>query len=192
MPIFNSKKSAYKVYAPGEEPAATNPGDFFLLQNTTFWSKLIKFGQWLRYHGDNRKYIGWTHTGMFIDRNGSIIEAIGAGVKIDNISKYKDKLYYVVNSKLSAPNRFQTVRGAKSFQKDKYGWISDVSIGFNFLTGIRIQITANNTINCSGLVAMALWAGGIIFNGTPQMFAPADLAACFNVPSPVKAKPVKS
>lgn len=192
MAIFNSKKSVYKVYAPGVEPNLFNPGDFFLLKNNTFWSKLIRFGQWLRYHGENRKYIDWTHCGMFIDRKGTIIEAIGAGVVIDNISKYKDITYSIVNPKLSAANRAQSVSAAKSYQKDKYGWVSDVSIGFNFVTGIRVQITTNNSINCSGLVAMALWAGGITFNGTPQMFAPVDLAVAFEVPPPVQPKPVKS
>lgn len=192
MAIFNSKKALYKVYAPGAEPPTFNPGDFFLLRNNTFWSKLIRFGQWLRYHGENRKYIDWTHTGMFIDRKGAIIEALGPGVIIDNISKYKDITYYVVNTKLSAPNRSQAVDAAKSFKKDKYGWLSDISIGSYFVTGIRVQVTTNNTINCSGLVAMALWAGGIIFNGTPQMFAPADLAAAFNVPAPVSPKKKKN
>lgn len=188
MAIFNSKKSNYSVYGPGEEIATINPGDFFLLHNTTFWSKLIIFGQWLRYHGENRKFIGWSHCGMFLDRKGTIIEALGAGVAIDNISKYKDLTYYVVHTKLSSPNKAQAVSGAKSFIKDKYGFLSNISIGAHFLTGIKLQFTMNNTINCSGLVAMALWAGGIIFNGTPQMFAPADLAVAFNIPSPPKVK----
>jgi hypothetical protein len=190
MAIFNSKKANYTVYGPGEEPSSVNPGDFFLLHNTTFFSKLIIFGQWLRYHGENRKYYRWSHSGLFIDNQGTIIEAIGAKVIIDNISKYKELNYYIVHTKLNTLNKVQSVKASKSFLKDKYGWVSDISIGFHFLTGIKLQFTLKNTINCSGLVAMALWAGGIIFNGTPQLFAPADLAAAFKVEAPIKESKV--
>jgi len=188
MATFNSKRSNYTVYGPGEEPTSFRPGDFFLLESPTKWGHLIEFGEWIRYHGENRKYSKWSHAGIFTDTSGGIIEALPGGVFNDNISKYKGLTYYVVNTRLSAPNRYQAVEAAKSFLNDKYGWISDISIGFHFLTGVKLRVTLDNTINCSGLVAMALWAGGIIFNGTPQLFAPADIAAAFNVPSPVKSK----
>ena len=188
MPQFNSKRANFTIYGPGAEPASFLPGDFFLLESPTKWGKLISFGEWIRYHGENRKFSKWSHAGIFIDTSGNIIEALPGGVFINNISKYKDLTYYIVHTKLSAPNRYQSVEAAKSFLKDKYGWVSDISIGFHFLTGMKIRITTSNTINCSGLVAMALWAGGIIFDGTPQLFAPADLAAAYNVPSPVKTK----
>lgn len=191
MVTFNSKRSNYTIYEAGEEPTTFEPGDFFLLRNNTFASKIVLFGEWIRYHGENRKYSRWSHGGAFIDTKGTIIEATFGGVKIDNISKYKDLPYYVVHTKLSAANKIQAVNAAKSFLKDKYGWLTDFSIGLNYLTGLKIQITAKNTINCSGLVGMMLWAAGYIFNGSPQMFAPADLAAAFDVPSPLKPVKVK-
>jgi hypothetical protein len=191
MTTFNSKNSNYTIYGPGEEPTSFQPGDFFLLRNKGPFSKSILFGEWLRYHGPNRKYSRWSHCGGFIDDKGTIIEALTSGVKIDNISKYKDLTYYVVHTKLSASNKIQAVNAGKSFLKDKYGWISDISIGFHFITGIKLQVTVNNTINCSGLVAMMQWAGGTIFNGTPQLFAPADIAAAYNVPSPIKPSKIK-
>ena len=186
MVTFNSSKTNYTVYGPGEEPTSFQAGDFFLLRNITFWSKLILFGESLRFHGENRKYSRWSHSGTFLDNNGTIIEALGAGVRIDNISKYKHLTYYIVNTKLSPANRVQSLNAVKSFLKDKYGFMSNISIGINFLTGIKLQFTIKNTINCSGLVSMGLWAAGIIFDGTPQLFAPADLAAAFDVPSPTK------
>ncbi len=186
MTVFNSKNSNYTIYEAGEEPTSFEPGDFFLLRNNTFSSKIVLLGEWIRYHGENRRYSRWSHTGSIIDNKGTIIEALFGGVKIDNISKYKDLPYYIVHTKLSATNKVQAVNAAKSFLRDGYGWLADASIGLNYLTGLKIQITSKNTINCSGLVAMMLWAAGIIFNGTPQMFAPADLAAAFDVPSPVK------
>jgi hypothetical protein len=192
MATFNSKKSNFAIYGPGEEPTSFSPGDFFLLHGKGPFGKTVLFGEWLRYHGENRKYSRWSHCGTFIDRNGSIIEALPSGVFINNISKYKDLTYYIVHTKLSAPNKLQSINAAKSFLKDKYGWISDISIGFHFLTGIKLRVTVDNTINCSGLVAMSLWAAGIIVDGTPQLFAPADLAAAFNVPSPPKAKKSKA
>jgi hypothetical protein len=184
--VFNSKNANYTVYGPGKEPTSFSPGDFFLLHNTTPSSRVILFGEWWRYHGENRKYSRWSHCGGFLDTKGTIIEALFSGVKIDNISKYKDLTYYVVHTKLSASNKVQSVNAAKSFLNDKYGWVSDLSIGFQFATGVKLRVTVNNTINCSGLVAMMLWGGGIFFNGTPQLFAPADLAAAFDVPSPTK------
>lgn len=191
MVMFNSKKSNYTIYDVGEEPTSFSTGDFFLLRNNTFFSKLILFGQWLRYHGENRKYSRWSHCGGIMDNKGTIIEALSGGVKLDNISKYKDLPYYIVHTKLSAANKVQSVNAGKSFLRDKYGWVSDISISFNFLTGIKLQFTIKNTINCSGLVGMMQWAGGTIFNGTPQLFAPADLAAAYDVPSPVKTPKTK-
>jgi hypothetical protein len=191
MATFNSKKANYTVYAPGEEPSSFKPGDFFLLCGKGPFSKSILLGEWLRYHGENRQFSRWSHCGGFIDNKGTIIEALPSGVKIDNISKYKDFTYYVVHTKLSAPNRWQAVEAGKTFLNDKYGWVSDISIGFHFITGVKLRVTVNNTINCSGLVAMMLWGGGIFFNGTPQLFAPADLAAAFNVPSPPKPIQIK-
>ena len=46
-------------FRPGEgaQPADYDPGDFILTHGNAFFSKLIRFGQGLRFRGPDRKYI---------------------------------------------------------------------------------------------------------------------------------------
>ena len=43
--------TTYKVYAAGQEPIKYVPGDFVLVSSTGVLAKLIRFGQFFRYHG---------------------------------------------------------------------------------------------------------------------------------------------
>ena len=54
---------------------APRPGDFILTHGDEWTSKLIRFGQSLRYRGASAKYTYWNHTALVVDGAGTIVEA---------------------------------------------------------------------------------------------------------------------
>ena len=173
--------TSFKVYQAGQVPVKFNPGDFILVSTTGVLAKFIRFGQFVRYHGDMKTFAFWNHTAMIVDENGTIVEAVGRGVRYAHIDEYKDVEYYLVNTKLNKQSREQVVAACRSFVKDKYGWLTIASIATELLTGIKLQFSLNNSMICSAVVAQSLWAGGIIFNRNPFQMMPADLASAFNI-----------
>jgi len=173
--------TTYKVYAAGQDPTKYVPGDFILVSSKGILAKFIRFGQFIRYHGKMKPFAHWNHAAMIIDEGGTIVEAVGRGVIVSNISEYKDVEYYYVTTKLNKQSRDQTVSACKSFIKDKYGFLTILSIALELLTGIKMQFTNSNTMICSAVVAQSLWAGGIVFDRNPYQMMPADLAASFNI-----------
>ena len=173
--------TTYKVYAAGEAPSKYVPGDFILVSTKGVLAKLIRFGQFLRYHGKMKPYAHWNHSAMIIDEDGSIVEAIGRGVVVDNISSYKDVEYYYVSTKLNKQSRDQATAACKSFIKDKYGWLTILSITLELTTGIKFQFSSSNTMICSAVVAQSLWAAGYIFDKNTYQMMPADLSSAFNI-----------
>lgn len=173
--------TTYKVYQAGSEPPKFNPGDFILVSTTGILAKFIRFGQFIRYHGKMKPFSTWNHAAMIVDEEGTIIEAVGRGVRYAHIDEYKNVEYYLVNTKLNSQSRNQAVAACKSFIKDKYGWFTIVSIAIELITGIKLQFSLNNSMICSAVVGQSLWAGGVIFNRNPYQMMPADLAAAFNI-----------
>lgn len=173
--------TTFKVYQCGEAPTKFTPGDFVLVSTRGVLAKLIRFGQFIRYHGKMRPFAHWNHTAVIINEAGDIIEAVGRGVIVSNIHDYDDVEYYYISTKLNKQSRDQVVAAANSFLKDKYSWITIFSIALELLTGVKIQLTQSNTMICSAVVGQSLWAGGIIFNNNPYQMMPADLACAFNI-----------
>jgi hypothetical protein len=173
--------TTYKVYSAGQEPIKYVPGDFVLVSTTGILAKFIRFGQFFRYHGKMKPFSHWNHAAMIIDEDGTLVEAVGRGVITSNISEYKNVEYYYVSTKLNKQNRDQVIAACKSFIKDKYGFVTIISIALELLTGIKIQFNSNNSMICSAVVAQSLWAGGVIFNRNPYQMMPADLAAAFGI-----------
>ena len=171
----------YKVYAAGHEATNYVPGDFILVSSKGILAKFIRLGQFIRYHGKMKPFSKWNHAAMIIDEYGNIVESIGRGVVVSHISDYKNVEYYYVSTKLNKQSRDQTVVACKSFFKDKYGWVTIISIALELITGIKIQFTNSNTMICSAVVGQSLWAGGIIFDTNPYQMMPADLAAAFKI-----------
>jgi uncharacterized protein YycO len=173
--------TTYKVYAAGQDPIKYVPGDFILVSTTGILAKFIQFGQFFRYHGKMKPYSHWNHAAMVIDEDGTIVEAVGRGVVTSHISDYTNVEYYYVTTKLNKQSRDQTVAACKSFIKDKYGFLTILSIALELSTGIKMQFTNDNTMICSAVVAQSLWAGGVVFDRNPYQMMPADLAAAFNI-----------
>jgi hypothetical protein len=170
-------------FAPGQEVTNPCPGDFILTHGTSWTSRMIRFGQRIRYWGPDRKFTRWNHAAIFINEKGDIIEALGGGVQKRNISVYKETEYHVVHVQNVAepPNRTHEVEFAQACLNEHYGWLTIVSIAFCLLTGSKLGFGVDGQEICSALVARCLERTGEIFPTDPWHIMPADLAKYFDV-----------
>ncbi len=186
---FQSVTKAYvRRFGPGEEPehGTFKPGDFILTHGNTFFSKLIRFGQHIRFRGQDSKYDWWNHAAMIISEDGDIIEALGAGVCRSKLSKYKPTEFHIISiDQIVAPDdRNQAVKFAEWCDGMPYGWVTIISIAISLLTGGKFNFGFDGQAICSGLVARALERTNAIFNRSPSHIMPADLAKYFEVERP--------
>lgn len=167
-------------------PGEYQPGDFILTRSDAFSGKLIRFGQWLRYSGDDRKYIWCNHAALIETAEGGLIEAVGNGVQRNHLSHYGPKEYVLVRvgSFVYPEDREQIVAFAQWCLDEEYGYMTIVSIALNMLTGGKFTFGVDGQSICSGMVARALERGNAIFQTTPSHIAPADLAKYFDVAAP--------
>lgn len=178
-----------KRFPRGEEatPSDFKPGDFILTHGNSFFSLLIRFGQSLRFFGEDKKYTWWSHAAMIVSEHGDLIEALDAGVRETHISRYKATDYHLVKIDDIVGNitdRNKVVTFAKWCVGQRYGWLNIISIGLSLLTGCKFSFGFDGQSICSGLVARALERTNAIFNRSPSNIMPADLAKYFSVTPP--------
>jgi len=169
-------------FAPGETATEFEPGDFILVKGHGLKGSLIKFGQWMRIHGADRKYVDWVHAALIVDRDGTLIEAVGTGIREAPLDYYTGEHYQVFRIKTSDENRAEAVSFARSAldKHAKYGWLAIVSIGLSMLTGGKLTFYIDGQYVCSVLVATALERTGSIFNRSAANITAADLAKYFD------------
>jgi uncharacterized protein YycO len=168
-----------------QSPAAL-PGDFILTHSSGIYGRLIRFGEAIRYWGAEKVFAHWSHAAIFINDAGDIVEALGGGVQQRNISVYEGTEYVVVHlpSTTALDDRMQAVAFADFCLKDKYGWLTILSIALCLLTGAKLSFGVDGQQICSGLVAHSCERIGEIFQeGDPWQLMPADLAKHFDVRS---------
>ena len=175
-----------QLFVAGAEVQRPQPGDLFLTHDDYWAAKVIRIGQRLRYHGEVRKYAFWNHAGAFLDADGTIVEAMGQGVVIRNISKYQNRTYAVVRITATEADRAQMVRFYRSQaeQRASYGYATIVSIGLTLVTGSKFSFTSHASHICSGLCAAGITRGDYVLEQSPVHTMPADLAKMFDVPGP--------
>jgi len=176
-------------FCPGEQAVSGEyqPGDFILTHGSHLSSRFIRFGQGIRFRGDDRKYTWWSHAALVRRQNGDLIEAINAGVIETNISRYKDTEYHLVHLEDSLADRHdreQAVKFAEASLGQKYGFVMVASIAVSLLTGAKFAFGYDGQSICSGLVARALERSSAIFDRSPSHTLPADLAKMFKVEPP--------
>ena len=171
-------------FGPGKMPDEWHMGDFMLVSAgvwkdgkrgpVPFVSRMIQFGQSLRFRGDRRPFAHWNHA-VWVSE-GQLIEALGNGVTASPYEKYRDVEFHVVHTNLNQVERSD----ADSFVQyelahhTKYGFMTIGSIGLSLLTGMTLNFGMLNTAICSGLVAGALAANQWREDASHVM--PADLA----------------
>jgi len=183
--------SGYKHTPGGLEVTeeAPRPGDFILTHGGEWTSRLIRFGQSLRFRGPKAKYTYWNHTALIVDREGAIVEALGTGVTLRSIHDYEPTQYTVVRIDASDEDRSQAATFARSCVGAQYGWLTIVSIAFSLVTGGGLAFAIDGQLICSGLVARSLERTTAIFKHDPARIMPAELAEIYDVDPPAPGTP---
>ena len=116
--------------AIGAPAAVARPGDFILTHSSGVYGRLIRFGEAIRYWGQDRIFAHWSHAAIFVNDAGDIIEALGGGVQRRNISVYHGTEYVVVHLPADTidRDRQEAVNFAEFCLNDKYGWLTIVDI----------------------------------------------------------------
>ena len=168
---------------------APRSGDFILTHGDEWTSRLIRFGQSLRYRGKSAKYTYWNHTALIVDGAGAIVEALGTGVAKRSIHDYEPTQYTVVRIDASDEDRLEAATFATSSIGAHYGWLTIVSIGLSLLTGGKLAFAIDGQLICSGLVARSLERTTAIFKRDPARIMPAELAEIYDVEPPAPGTP---
>lgn len=176
------RATRFQHYPPGSEAHDVRPGDFLLTHSKTWTGRLIRFGQRLRYTGADAIFAQWNHAALFVNETGDIIEALGSGVQLRNVSVYRHTEYHVVYLEdVCQEDRQEETAFADHCLNDAYGFLTDVSLGLSLLTGLKFAFGIDGQMICSGLVARSLERTGEIFEVDTWRATPADLAKHFNV-----------
>jgi hypothetical protein len=174
----------------GQAPKHFQPGDFLLTRTQFRWrdpgsldGPMISFGQSLRYQ---RKYCWANHAALVVNEQGGLIEAKSKGVIFGDAKTYRELDYYLIDPWANFADddwvkhqRADAVRYAQLMLDTKYGWLTDMSLGITFLTGLRFVFGKTNTVICSGLVAAAI--GDPEWRADPSHVPPAQLAEHYDV-----------
>jgi len=168
-------------YPAGTEAKIYKPGDFILTHGDVFYSKLIRVGQRLRY---GSAFTFYNHAALIAGEDGTLFEALGDGIDVTHISKYKESDYHLVSIDEYAPevrDRYRIMAFAKSCVGMNYDWLDIASISISLLTGSKISFQTEGHLICSGFVARCLERSNAIFPKSSQHMMPADLAQFFQV-----------
>ena len=188
-------KARFEHVPPGQDDPDPLPGDFILTHGGEFFSRVIQFGQGLRFMGKDRPYTYWNHSALIVSADGALIEALGPGVQRNTLASYKGTQYTVVHIDASDEDRKEMVAFAEHYVGGQYDWATIVSITLSLLTGARLSFGFTGQQICSGLVARALERTTAIFDEEPSHVMPAELAKMFDVvpppPETPKGKPVR-
>jgi hypothetical protein len=169
-----------------EAPEQWVPGDFLLTHGDALFSKLIRFGERLRIRGADRKFTWFNHAALVIDADGTLAEALAAGVVRSPADKYLAKDYVVVSPGASASDVAEVLAFADWVlrTRHKYGWVTIASIALTVLTGSKFTFFVDGEFICSGFVARAMERTQAIFNRDPVHITPADLAKYYDAVPP--------
>jgi hypothetical protein len=175
--------SAVEHYPGGATASGLAAGHVLLTHGTHWPSRIIQFGQRLRFVRSRRPYAFWNHVALVLDERGDLAEALSAGVVRTNIERYHDVDYELVRVECSAEDRHQIVAFADSVlqARESYGWWTIAGLAVTLLTGSRFVFGRVGTAICSGFACSALVRAGLIFDRPPDFMMPADLAEHFGV-----------
>jgi len=182
-------KVRFEHVPPGASDPDPSPGDFILTHGGEFFSRVIHFGQGLRFMGPDRPFTYWNHSALIVSADGGLIEALGPGVRRNTLAAYKDTQYTVVHIDASTEDRAQMVAFAEHWVGALYDWATIVSITISLLTGLKLSFGFAGQLICSGLVARALERTSVIFEEEPSHVMPAELAKMFDVTAPPPGTP---
>ncbi len=162
------------------------PGDLVFVHANHLASKLIRFGQRLRFRGERRRYAWPNHVAVVVGESGEIVEALTSGLARGHVSKYARTPHVVFSSHVEPLDQREIRVFAESVLKarETYGWATIASLAFTQLTGSKFVVGRVGTAICSGFAAECLTRAGEVFERPPAYNTPADLAEHFEVTGP--------
>ncbi len=179
------REPTVESFGPGESADELETGFIVLTHGDHWTSRMIRFGQRLRFRGSRSKFARWNHVALVLDADGNLGEALSAGVVRTNLSKYEGTDYHLVRVECAPADREQIGAFAAAVldspQRTKYGWLTIFSLFFTLGFGSTLMIGKIGTAICSGFASEALVRTGAIFPRPPAYMMPADLAEHFSV-----------
>ena len=179
------REATVERFGPGESADDLETGFIVLTHGDHWTSRMIRFGQRLRFRGSRNKFARWNHVALVLDADGNLGEALSDGVVRTNLSKYEGTDYHLVRVECAAADREQIGAFAASVldspQRTHYGWLTIVSLFFTLGFGSKMMIGKIGTAICSGFASEALVRMGAIFPRPPAYMMHADLAEHFSV-----------
>src|SRR5438093_4698704 len=112
-PTVGPLRATAQRHGPGEAAVDPRPGDFILTHGAEWTSRLIQWGQGLRFQGEDRKYTRWNHTALVVGADGEIVEALGTGIAERNLSEYAGTEYHLVRIEASPEDRAEEAAFAR-------------------------------------------------------------------------------
>ena len=145
-------------------------GNFGIVKTNGFAGFLIRLGTFSR----------WNHAFIYLG-DGNIIEARPTGVRISNISEYKN-IAWNKHEDLTEEQRQQIVQTALLHKKDKYAFIDILVIAIRIL-GLKMRIplvyslAKREGVICSELVALSYASARVSLSPLPEfLVTPGDLS----------------
>lgn len=176
-----------EYYPAGQSADELKTGYIVLTHGVQWTSKLIRFGQRLRFRGGRRAFARWNHVALVLDAEGNLAEALAQGVVETNVSKYEGTDFHLVRVECEQLDRDEIEAFAASVldspHRTKYGWLTIASLFFTLTLGSTIMFGKIGTAICSGFASEALVRAGEIFPRPPAYMMPADVAEHFGVTS---------
>jgi permuted papain-like amidase YaeF/Yiix C92 family enzyme len=170
-------------YGPGEEAEDFVPGDFILAHRHHVIARLISLAQKRRFQGADAVFAHWSHSALVVEEDGALVEAEITGVRQNPVSRYRADEYHLVRlgSEFSAEARSRAVGYAKEQVGQGFGFLDMFGASLYLLFGWPVRLARRGHEICSGLVARALQAGGLLAELDPLLTLPADLAKLYDV-----------
>ena len=170
-------------YGPGDEAKDFVPGDFILAHRHHLIARLISLAQKRRFKGRDAVYAHWSHAALVVETDGMLVEAEMMGVQLSPASRYRDYEYHLVRlgPEFAAEARSRAVTFAKRQVGQGFGYFDMCGAIMYLLFGWPLRLVRRNHQICSGLIAGALQAGGLVPELDPALTLPGDLAKLFDV-----------
>lgn len=173
-------KVAMRWFGPGVPVNNVTEGDMLLIRSGAFVSRIIRFGERLRGHGD----AAWCNHAAIVVNSTTLAEAGATGVRLVPIEKYTAARVALVQAQVPRNQLVETSDFAMWSVGIRYGWLSIAAIVLDILTGLHLSFSGSDRMICSAMACRAWERLGLIGDKDPMVTMPSDLARWLNVIPP--------
>jgi hypothetical protein len=176
---------AIRYFNRWEHCIDTQPGDLILVATDDLFAKIIRFGERLRMHGDDKVFTRVNHAMIALgDGTGTVVEMIGGGGTVTPLAHYQHLSYAVINTTATDAQHALAVKVARWYTGVDYGFPSVASDALYLLTGIPLALTIGQSVVCSAMATATQRPLGLIPSKADIAVLPSDLAQWYDVRLP--------